>query len=533
MNIKTLLSHNLLRTVLFAIFLVNGLIYIPSQSITGDEGDHFNYAVRFVKGHPEKIKPFDDASTMPLTAGSTVPRIIEQLLSPSLVKSDNGASDLIHGRYFTLFFSAFIGLIVYRWALELYGRRAALVSLFFFVFCPNISAHASLVTTDAFSALFTILPAYYFWKFCREKKLVFFSWFIFWLSVGQLAKQSLTWLYPLFIIAGLSYFIYSKAWVGLNYRKLLVAAGIFILLTAFVVNAGFQFKESGKPLETYAFKSEFFSGLKDKFSLIGSLPLPLPSPYLYGLDYTKNMDEMGGGHAQSSGKIYLLGESRQGAGFYSYYFIVGFFKTPIPLLITILTALFLLMRKRLYGFFEREYFLLLPVLFFLVYFNFFYKSQVGLRHILMIYPFLIVFAGRPFINDLKGWWSRSFAVAMGAWSVASFYYYFPLLIPYTNEFVTDKKFAYKIMADSNLDYDNAFYYLQRFQHLHPEIKYAPLSPATGKFVIRTTDLLDLNDLGRYAWIRNNFEPVDVVAFTYLVYEISEEQLISLDHKQPE
>ena len=134
MNFRKIFSHNVLRTLLFAIFLINGLIYIPTQSITGDEGDHYNYAVRFVKGHPEKTKPFDDASTMPLTAVNTIPRIIQQLIYPGLSRSDNGETDIIHGRYFTLLLSVFIGLIVYRWARDLYGNNAALLSLFFFTF---------------------------------------------------------------------------------------------------------------------------------------------------------------------------------------------------------------------------------------------------------------------------------------------------------------------------------------------------------------------------------------------------------------
>jgi hypothetical protein len=35
--------HNELRAILFAIFLINGIFYIPRQSITADEGDHYVY----------------------------------------------------------------------------------------------------------------------------------------------------------------------------------------------------------------------------------------------------------------------------------------------------------------------------------------------------------------------------------------------------------------------------------------------------------------------------------------------------------
>src|SRR5678815_467425 len=138
--------HPWFVALLLLVYVINGLIYIPRQSITFDEGDHYNYAVRFVKGHPEKIRPFDDASAMPISALNTLPRIVQQLVQPGFHRNDDGSSDIINGRYVTLMVSTLIGLYVYLWARNLYGRSAALFSLFLFVFCPNVAAHASLVT---------------------------------------------------------------------------------------------------------------------------------------------------------------------------------------------------------------------------------------------------------------------------------------------------------------------------------------------------------------------------------------------------
>ncbi|MEI9946541.1 MAG: hypothetical protein WDN26_20255 [Chitinophagaceae bacterium] len=78
--------YYIISSLLFIIYLVNGLIAIPQLSLTGDEGDHMNYAIRFAKMHPEKVKPFDDASTMPMSVLNTIPRAVEQLANPSLKK---------------------------------------------------------------------------------------------------------------------------------------------------------------------------------------------------------------------------------------------------------------------------------------------------------------------------------------------------------------------------------------------------------------------------------------------------------------
>jgi hypothetical protein len=79
---KSKRSHFQLRLLLIAVFFINGLIYIPRQAIVSDERDHLNYAVRFAKGHPEKVKPYDDASTMPVSALNTLPRVVQQIQNP-------------------------------------------------------------------------------------------------------------------------------------------------------------------------------------------------------------------------------------------------------------------------------------------------------------------------------------------------------------------------------------------------------------------------------------------------------------------
>jgi hypothetical protein len=84
-------------------YLVNSIWYLQSQSITSDEGSFLNYAIRYLKGHPERITPVTDNSKMPVSIINTIPRIIEQLLNQDLKKVDYGFSDIIMGRYMTLF----------------------------------------------------------------------------------------------------------------------------------------------------------------------------------------------------------------------------------------------------------------------------------------------------------------------------------------------------------------------------------------------------------------------------------------------
>src|ERR1051325_2788395 len=102
-NLKN--THFWIRILLLAVYLINGIIYIPKQSVLSDEGDHLNYAFRILKGKPQKEKPYDDTSTMPISVLNTIPRVIEQVFNPGLQKTDDGASDVVHGRYITLLVS--------------------------------------------------------------------------------------------------------------------------------------------------------------------------------------------------------------------------------------------------------------------------------------------------------------------------------------------------------------------------------------------------------------------------------------------
>ena len=80
-------------------------------------------------------------------------------------------------RYFELFqlarltmplFSIVGGLVVFAWSRRLYGVWAGLLSLALWVFCPNILAHARLVTSDVCSTAMGVAATYLFWRFLRK-----------------------------------------------------------------------------------------------------------------------------------------------------------------------------------------------------------------------------------------------------------------------------------------------------------------------------------------------------------------------------
>jgi hypothetical protein len=309
--------------LLLVVYLIHGLIAIPKLSVTYDEGDHLNYAIRFLKGDPEKVIPFDDASTMPISSFNAVPRAIEQIREKGLHKNDGGVSDILNGRYVTLVVCMFIGIFICRWSTEAFGKEAGLFSLFLFVVCPNLNGNAWLVTTDAYTALFVLMTSYFFYRFILYSGWINFLSFSILIGLSQAVKQSLILLFFFFAIISLIVLIQRRSLfrrIQINLSRLFV----FIIVVVFFINAAFLFNGTGRSLEHYSFYSDFFQSVQ-QWRFVNAIPFPLPVPFVEGFDLVKYMLQLGSGHQETSPPSYILGSFFTGKGPWYYYPLILLF----------------------------------------------------------------------------------------------------------------------------------------------------------------------------------------------------------------
>ena len=516
-----------LRILLFAIYLINGILAIPRNSVVYDEMDRWSYSKRVLKGQPEIIYPYDDAGISPFHVFNALPRAAEQVLSPGLTKSDGGFSDIMHGRYVTLLICLFIGVFIYRWSKELFGEMAGLFSLFLFVFCPNLNGHSILFASDTYTALFTLSTFYYFWKFLKQPSNKNFFFFSLSFGVAQIIKYSLIHFIIFFAFVSLFILIKHKTLFS-RWRKNFARLLVFTTIVLLTINTAYLFNGTGKRLENYEFKSTAFTSIQS-IPVISKIPEPLPVPYIEGLDITQHMNELGAGDPNVSGMNYMLGNYRSGHGFWSYYLTIFLFKTPIPYLLALILMLSLLISKP--GIFDgaAKGLILGGVIYFFLFFSLFNNVQIGIRHILLIYPLLYVLMGSIVKMQLpkKAW--LAVATFFILYTLISFYYYFPNLISYTNELIADKKRAYKIMADTNLDYGQGNFALAKYLEKHTDVKIASSVPQMGKFVLSVNDYVDINGTGRFRWLRK-FTPVRHINHCYLLFDISADDLKAINMK---
>jgi hypothetical protein len=230
------------------------------------------------------------------------------------------------------------------------------------------------------------------------------------------------------------------------------------------------------------------------------------------------MNELGGGHQNVSDANYLLGEKRTGTGFWYYYLVIFIFKTPLSALILLIAAIiFLLVRKKKEGHPSTMLFLLGFIFYFLLMLGFQNNVQIGIRHALMVYPLLYVLCG--FIVQIPFYQKRAnlFSSLLVLYSLVTYYIFFPNLISYSNELIPVKKNAYKVMADSNLDYGQGHIVARKYLEKHPDVKVADTIPAKGKFILGVNDYLDLKDDHKYSWLRN-FKPAGNINHCWLLFD---------------
>jgi hypothetical protein len=520
----------LLPLSLIIFFLALGAMSIRGKTPTIDEPAHFQYGMNVLYGNSNR---FDD-SKMPVTAINAIPARIAMEF-PDL-KGLAVFQGYFLPRVLTLAVSALAALLVFTWSKSLYGLIPGVFSLLLYVFDPNLLAHSQLVTTDLYAWGTITLAFFLLWRFAHARTTINGILCALGLGLSQVAKYSSLPVLGLSLAALLLFDLRSQMaaphvdpgwiarWLLPRYLLYLLIGSLISLL---VINVCFLFNRSFTAFGDYRFRSELFQSLQVKYPALQRLPVPVPYPYLEGLDWVIQRERTGEGY----GMIYLLGDLRRGEGFRGYFLIASLFKVPIATQILLAAALgvYFSDRERRRNFFLNEVFLLLPVIFYVIYFNFFYRAQIGIRFYLVVFPLLYIFAGNLFKNweRLKSW-QKSLSGAAVLYLVISVLAYYPYYLTYFNELVWDKTQTYRYLADSNLDWGQNKVEFFAYLKEHEGSSRPPNTPQAGHFIVSANHLVGIGgNPERYRWLRENFEPESTLANYYFIYHISPAQIEEL------
>ncbi|MBI3449958.1 MAG: hypothetical protein HY049_13710 [Acidobacteria bacterium] len=353
---------------------------------------------------------------------------------------------LVPARSMMIALGVALGLIVYAWSRDLWGPAAGLLSLFIFTLSPPLLAHARLVTTDLPAALGFTSTLWLLWRYTQRpgpgRGLLFAAA----VAISQIAKFSLLILWPIAACMTIAWIFAAPPGDGGRRARALRATGLFAAALALAFAAiwaayGFRFAAAADP-EYRLDWADAENGLLRPPGLAGAASdrRLLPEAYLYGLHAFLGTTEKRVGYL--NGAVSVDG--------WWYYFPEAFLlKTP-PAFLLLLGALgaTAILTRRLRS--PKLWALGAPVA---VYSGMAMNSAVdiGHRHLLPIYPILIVAAGAAAPLAVTAGRRRALAAFLGG-TIVSFVAATPGYLSYFNVLAGGPRGGWRYLLDSNIDW---------------------------------------------------------------------------------
>ena len=380
----------------------------------------------------DPARPETVAFTGPFEAGHTF-----------LYEHNDADAILFRARLMVMMLGLLLGLLVYWWVAEAQGQNAATAALALLLFEPNLAAHAGLATTDFGVTTFAFGAVFFLWRACRNwtrsnliAAIAFFVLAIF-------TKFSALILGPIFLALVL---IARPSGQSSKLRQVATLTGALVVAGWCVawLFYGLRYDPSrvpGSPIALDAVPAvaravPAWTAVVSTIDRLHLLPNALSQGFL---------------HAQSlavSRPAFLAGDfSTQG---WWYYFPAAIaLKTPILILVLFVIGTFGAVQRRSSPFGS---FLLVPIAMFLAV-AMTSHLNIGLRHVLPIYPFIVVLAAlglETVVSSLKR--HDVWRVTLVTVAALEFAVVYPHTLAYFNLLAGGPSNGFRYLADSNVDW---------------------------------------------------------------------------------
>ena len=448
----------LLPALLLIIYAGQCLWFIGTQSLTLDEPAHIKAGLamwRYGKFVIQTDNPplARKIATAPLYYFTDVD--VDNLLPPNALPL---GLQPVHAWYVRLpfvFFGLLLGGAIWRVAATIFSEGAATFALALFAFSPGMIAHFSLAATDGVGILTFFLAAVAFARWVNAatwKNAVALA-----VAVGFLLIAKFYGVPIAGIIVGLMCVEALRTRESRAVKQALVVLLVGALMICFAYNlhiARFQFA-NGKVRAHFQHREHDWVQ-----------PVPFQSSftvYVPGGDFIEGFVSVAQ-HSRAWHNAYLFGRTAPN-GFRGYYHLCAILlKWPLVVLWVSAVGAFMLLRKRIA--LSRGAWLaaVLPVAFFMLTIP--TTLQIGDRHVLPIYPFLLIAAAAAWHalrGSKKALAALSLLAALNAVDVSR---YAPDYLSYFTAVVRPTQ-TWKYLADSNIDWGQGLIALKKYQDEHP------------------------------------------------------------------
>ncbi len=339
-----------------------------------------------------------------------------------------------------------VGVIIFAFARDLFGARAAVLAVALFSLEPTILAHGRVVQTDIPAAFGFLLVFFMLYRYVGDPTFRRAAWLGIAAGLALLSKFSMLLVCPILLLFFLA-LLWQARQKGQKHVTLFAQAATVVLIATFIINAAYYFHRNGLTNADAVWVKQSFPGsdvaVTRALSALGYL---LPVDFVLGVFWQIWHDK--GGHSAG-----LLGMySRTG---WWYYFPVAFaLKTSLPFLLLSLGSLawgvFEWLKKRD----KRFLWLLVP---FALYTTFvlFSRIDIGVRYYLPAFPFLFILGGALLDRLLNSRWARRasmlVAIALLCWMGVEAARAYPNHMSYMNQLASAHPHWW-YLSDSNVEW---------------------------------------------------------------------------------
>ena len=369
---------------------------------------------------------------------------------------------------------------IYLWGRDLQGDWAGCLGALAWCFEPTVLTFAMVVTPDVPAAVSGLVATYSFRRYLRAGTWADAGTSGLLLGVCQLTKFTMLIFYAIWPLLWLAARIGRRQGERPKLGRVAGQGSTIVFLSLLVVNLGYGFEASFRPLGEFSFVSRTFagappagretfenglSGNRFRRSWAGAAAVPLPADYLLGIDLQRRDFERGY-------FCYLNGRWRH-RGWWHYYIAALAMKSTLGMmgLILISGAFRVVRASEVRGRLE-TFFLLWPALAVTA----FVSSQTGfnhhMRYVLPAFPFAMIFAGQAegLARSSRPRLGTGLVLALATWQVAACLAVYPHFLSYFNEAAGGPEHGSEHLLDSNMDWGQDLIFLKEWLDAHPDFR---------------------------------------------------------------
>lgn len=452
---------------LFGLLALQLVLTARRNSITWDEDDHIYAGYMSLKHGDFGLNPEHPPLVKQLAAVPLLPMALKMpplegrefkheafLGGKDFVFQNNAEAVIFRARMAAALLTLMLAALIFLAAREMFGLGAAFVALALFVFDPNVLAHGAVVGTDMGLSCFMFAAIYAFYRYVKTPTTA--RLIVAGIAVGLTfaAKHTGILLVPMLVLLSLTE-IFRKGGTadraesaGKRIGRLALAFVIIgaISLTTLWAFYGFRYAARGDGLQMNPPLAESIHHMSRarEIHLLETVARYhlLPESYIFGLSDVRIMSDFYTSYL--FGKIYPHG--------IWFYFPAAFaIKSTLPLLFLLAVAAGAIAVGRMNCWREVLFLTIPPLVHLAVAMS--AGMNIGLRHIMPMYPFLYVLAGGAawkMVESNRKWiYAVTVAILFQAVTATRA---FPAYMAYANELWGGPSQTYKYLSDSNVDW---------------------------------------------------------------------------------